>query len=189
MANKTDNKTTTSVTQQKVFGSKSVTQQKVFGSNKNAFKFAEDDGQSAIYINEKDKSGGKGLFAYPVIFTSISIRLGERVQVIESFNDAVHLNAFGKNAAVLSLAGHVIGSVKDNDGQEKTGSLLIKNYDNNIRAFEAAKKGKLITISTHMGIVYSGVCTALDFSHDASLRAISNFNMNFVIISNIMGVT
>lgn len=120
---------------------------------------------------------GGGALVFPVIFTQYALSKRDRIQVVESFSEAVHIYAFGKGADKLVLSGHLLANTNGSDGINAYSSL-VSQYDSSLRAFKAAETGDHIVVAGANGIVFSGVVDALDFTMDSSQNNISSFRLS-----------
>lgn len=118
---------------------------------------------------QSENGGGSGLVS-PVIFVSFTVTFREKIQVVESFNEVVHIYAYGKGAGQLILGGHVLAECNSNPKLERTRDFLITEYEDNLRAFQSASKGDLVKVAGPGNIVVSGVVDSLQ------VAAISEYN-------------
>ena len=114
-------------------------------------------------IRVQSQNGNTSSLVTPVIFNQFVINYNEKVQVLESFNEVVHIYAYGKGAGSLTLGGMVLATC-DNRLLANTNRLLVKQYENQLRAFQAARRGDLVKVSGPGGIVGSGVVVSLSVS-------------------------
>jgi len=113
-------------------------------------------------------SGGEGgLLAFPVIFTGFQINLREKIQVLETFNEFVHVYAFGRGVGNATLNGLVLGQRNNPDGAGLKGSL-IDVYENQLRARKLAEAGNLAIISGPGDAVVQGVTHTFNFGMTVS---------------------
>jgi len=139
-----------------------------------------------------DERGGKHI-VYPAIFSSFTYRKGERVQVVNGFDEVTHIYAFGKNPGQFQLGGHVISDGVFNQSFLKTGIALTAHYNEILRAFEAANAGVRTeiygpNIENRGGIIMKGVAVDFAVSMDAAVNSIMNFSLNFIEVDRIMGL-
>lgn len=149
---------------------------------------AEKSGMIAVDLSSSEKSsGGNGLFTFPVVFTACSVQHGEKVHLLESFNEAIHIFAFGKTSGNINLQGYLLSDSKSNDRHQKFSALIGDKYKK-IRAFNAAKSGQKVMISVPGGLVLSGICSGFSYSMSSESNSVINFSLQFVTTSTVMGI-
>jgi len=117
---------------------------------------------------------------YPVIFTDFSMTSGERVQTIEAFNDAIHLYAFGKRTANVTIRGMLLSDSVSNNAHQQLNALLMNKY-NTMRAFNMAKAGKLVEVAGPGDLRIKGVVVGLDIGVRAEQDNVIPFSLNMLV--------
>ena len=125
---------------------------------------------------------------FPVIFSGYQVAFNEKIQVLESFKDVTHVFAFGKAAGSATLSGHVLANGNSNPLQRKLKEKLFQVYDTKLRAFKAAKEGKLVMVSGPGNMVIQGVVIGLSMDMSAQLESVANFVLNMVITTSAQGI-
>ena len=135
-----------------------------------------------------DTIASNNYFLYPVIFSSFAIRKSEKVQIVNGFNEAVHLYAFGKNADQIQLGGHILASTIFNYSFVNTDWALINPYQSVLRAFAAAKHGLKAKISGPGGVLLTGVATDFNMSMNGAINSVVDFSMTFVSADSVVSI-
>jgi hypothetical protein len=136
---------------------------------------------------------GERLFFYPVIFTAFAFRKDERIQIINGFNEVIHLYAFGKNPDQLQLVGYILATDAENPSHKLTGTLFTNFYNSVMRAFSGANSGIRTRISgPHLsgngGVILSGIANSMQISMNGQMNGYMDFTLNFIGIDSVMGV-
>lgn len=132
------------------------------------------------------KLSGENIFTYPVIFTMFNLQKSEKVQVTETFGENIHLYAFGKAADVLQVSGMVLADTEMNPDLSRTAIFFTNGYDNTVRAFQAAKYGRIITVVGPGGTVFDGMCIGMNISASAQINILVEFTLNLIGVNSIM---
>ncbi len=119
----------------------------------------------------------KGLPGFPVIISRFGYGASEKVQVIETFKEYIHMYAFGRAASSVQIVGHVLAQSGDLSAAEDLKSA----YESTLRAFKVAQGGSLISISGPLGVI-KGVAINLMFDIAAGQDNVFNFTMNFIVL-------
>lgn len=137
----------------------------------------------------RDKNGGRHI-VYPAIFSNFALRKSERVQIVNGFNEAVHLYAFGKNADQLQLGGHILASTIFNFSFLGTKRAILTPYDKVLRAYSAAELGPeyRTTVSGPGGVLVTGVATDFSLSMNGAINSVLDFSMSFIAVDSMMGI-
>ena len=105
--------------------------------------------------------GGGGNVGFPALFTHYSVVLNEKVQVLETFNEFIHIYAFGRAVGRATLGGQVVASGGSLRGIQ---SSVIGPYEGTLRARVLADAGNLAIISGPGGVTMQGVVVSAGFS-------------------------
>jgi hypothetical protein len=149
-------------------------------------------GNSWKYTLQARTGDGKGSLiyfkdfnlVYPVIFTDFSMNSGERVQTIEAFNDALHIYAFGKRTASVSIRGMLLSDSVKNESHQQLNKLLMRKYDQ-MRAFTMAKAGKLVEITGPGDLRIKGAIIGLDIGIRAEQDNVIPFTLSMLVTESI----
>ena len=125
---------------------------------------------------------------FPVIFNSYRVILNEKVQVLESFKEVVHVFAFGKGAGQAVLTGFVLAHGTRNPSHRRLNSRLMRKYEKGLRAFKTAKAGRVVTISGPGDMILRGVAVGLEISLSAETQGFASFSLRFILTSSAQGI-
>jgi len=145
------------------------------------------NGMIAVNLSSAGGGGGGSLYVFPVIFSSCSVQHGEKTHLLEAFNEAIHVFAFGKTAGRISLQGYLLSTSSKNKKHADFSALLCDPYDK-IRAFSAAKAGQKVMVSGPGGVVLSGVCSDFSYAMNGEMNNAITFNLSFITTSTVMGI-
>lgn len=129
-----------------------------------------------------------GGFTFPFIFTNYSVNLNEKIQVLETFKEFIHLYAFGKAAGQAQIQGQLLEG-RGNTRHSQLGPGLLSVYEKQLRALQLAKSGKLAIISGPGNTIIKGVVNNLNYSITGATSNILTFTLNLIIVSSALGVT
>lgn len=111
---------------------------------------------------------------FPALVSSYSVNRSERIQLVPTFNDFVHLYAFGKQPIQIVLSGFA-----PSDDDKVNLQALIEKYESKYRAFNAASGG-FMEITSLRGESLQGLCTNFTYTANAEMPVLVNFNMNII---------
>jgi hypothetical protein len=137
--------------------------------------------------------GISSFIIYPAIISSFAIQKSEKVQVINGFNEVIHLYAFGKNADQMQINGHILSNFF-NPAFGRSSLLITSAYEEKLRAFSAAKSGNRVKISgPHLAadgsaVILTGVANSISYSMDATINSVINFSMSLIGVETILGI-
>jgi len=135
----------------------------------------------------RDGEGTGSAFTFPIVFNAYRVQLTEKVQFLESFNEFIHVYAFGKGVGQAQLSGHVFAT-QQNPVHQRFKQRLIDQYSNKFRAFKLAKDGKLAKVSGPGTNLIQGVVLDLNYSIDAQQSNVINFELRIGIVSSALGI-
>jgi len=105
---------------------------------------AEQSGDALVTITGLTLQGSSAI-TYPIIVHRLTLTEQERVQTFESFNDVVHVYAYGQSAGLLTIEGSSIADRAINESHVATIRDLLTPYRRRIRAFKAAQQQRAFT--------------------------------------------
>ena len=120
----------------------------------------------------------QGYPGYPVIISRFEYGASEKIQVVEAFNEYIHVYAFGRAASQVQIQGHCLNV---GDDFQASAPVLKSVYQQELRAFKAAQNGGMISIAGPVGVL-KGIATNLSFAISAGQDGVINFGMNFVVL-------
>lgn len=150
----------------------------VFGSGRGNLRASGGGGGNGGYI--RISPGGLG---FPVIFRQFSAQLQEKIQVLETFKEFIHIYAFGKGAGRATLSGSILSC----GGGPPNANKVANAYQNSLRARALAKSGSLATISGPGSFVVRGVIDSMSISIAAETHNMADFTLNMIIASSVSG--
>lgn len=144
-----------------------------------------EDGMIMIDVASTDSKGRSRTNSQliNIMFTRFHVQQGERVQIVEAFNDAKHLFVFGSVPTMVTVNGVFVAD-RSNPGLVKND---MTNFYNRIRAYTSAIKGEFVAISVP-GSVIRGVVIRFEHGMDANNNSLMPFTIQLAGVTSLTGI-
>jgi len=135
------------------------------------------DSESLIVFGDRQE------LTWPVIFNSYRLEESERLQVLETFNDLVHVYAYGRSIGRLTLGGMVMPSGTFPGITDNLHTALMKKYQEDLRAFKRASNAgnEYIRIAGPRGLYLDGILGGLLLEVTAETDSIAAVTLSLLL--------